>query len=537
MMEKRSKDNMAAQVAANQTVVKQVSAYQGLKEELLELDKLQENLKEVEFASLLAKGGKYFDEQRKKLMNYTEAQESAIKGTLAYSKAVLENAKPHDAMAAGLDELIKKGKIQKDLFKERQREFIKAKRREEVFGKEALSTADGRKRAQIVINADAERKGKVTGGVTRKERLKNVLKTSKNVADRMRGVKNPNWDIRSEDNKNEFLGFKDSLKLNLKAILKQTLIFKKDSKFMQGKAKVRDFYEKMKIKYQLVMLKLAKRVKPVLNFLFKMLIMSMFVFMGLLLFMKAAYDVFELFKSVGALDLITEMFYTALTMVGAFFGLIGAFITGDYEAVMGYLMTLIDGALLIVGNLVLVALVGLGALLVGAFYTIIDTVSLFITSGTVRKYALQILIKFAKIYFIAWAVKTLAIQIAQLIAIYAMPVLFVVSLAALLYAIVAFAFKKIKGSLPFMAEGGVAKGGMTVVGERGPELVNLPKGARVHSNRDSKKMVAASSGGNTINITINARDTSDAELRRIADKIGNMVNNKINRRTSSRTLG
>jgi len=118
-----------------------------------------------------------------------------------------------------------------------------------------------------------------------------------------------------------------------------------------------------------------------------------------------------------------------------------------------------------------------------------------------------------------------------------MPVLFVVSLAALLYAIVAFAVKKMTGSLPFMAEGGVAKGGMTVVGERGPELVNLPKGSRVHSNSDSKKMVAASSGGNTINITINARDTSDAELRRIADKIGNMVNNKINRRTSSRTLG
>ena len=41
---------------------------------------------------------------------------------------------------------------------------------------------------------------------------------------------------------------------------------------------------------------------------------------------------------------------------------------------------------------------------------------------------------------------------------------------------------------------------------------------------------------NVFNITINARDTSDAELRRIANKIGSMVNNSVNRSTASRTL-
>ena len=75
---------------------------------------------------------------------------------------------------------------------------------------------------------------------------------------------------------------------------------------------------------------------------------------------------------------------------------------------------------------------------------------------------------------------------------------------------------------------------MAVVGERGPELVNLPRGSRVHSSTQSRKMTSSS---NVFNITINARDTSDAELRRIADKIGNMVNNKVNRRTGSGTLG
>ena len=77
---------------------------------------------------------------------------------------------------------------------------------------------------------------------------------------------------------------------------------------------------------------------------------------------------------------------------------------------------------------------------------------------------------------------------------------------------------------------------MNLVGETGPEFVKLPAGSRVYSHSQSKSM----SGGSTVintNITINAKDTSDAELRRIADKIGGMVNNKINRTTSSRTFG
>lgn len=100
------------------------------------------------------------------------------------------------------------------------------------------------------------------------------------------------------------------------------------------------------------------------------------------------------------------------------------------------------------------------------------------------------------------------------------------------------AFSEWWDSIEFMANGGIATGGMTVVGERGPELVNLPRGARVHSNAQSRRMVATAQGGTIIhnNITINARDTSDGELRRIAERIGNMVNNKINRTTSSRTM-
>lgn len=82
------------------------------------------------------------------------------------------------------------------------------------------------------------------------------------------------------------------------------------------------------------------------------------------------------------------------------------------------------------------------------------------------------------------------------------------------------------------ADGGiVSKSGMQLVGERGPELVRLPKGTRVHSSTESRKMLQNTNNSNTINITINAKDTSDAEMRRIAEKIGRLVNNNINRNT------
>lgn len=90
---------------------------------------------------------------------------------------------------------------------------------------------------------------------------------------------------------------------------------------------------------------------------------------------------------------------------------------------------------------------------------------------------------------------------------------------------------KIDFQIPKMASGGVSGGGITLVGEQGPELVNLSKGSRVHSNAESKKMM-----GNTVqnfNITINAKDTSDAELRRVAEKISKMVSLKMNRTVST----
>jgi len=95
-------------------------------------------------------------------------------------------------------------------------------------------------------------------------------------------------------------------------------------------------------------------------------------------------------------------------------------------------------------------------------------------------------------------------------------------------------WKKIKG-IGLFASGGMANNGMAIVGEKGPELVSLPRGSRVHSNSNSRRM-NSSGTVNNFNITINAKDSSKAEMRRMADEIGRMINSKINRSTSSSTF-
>ena len=85
------------------------------------------------------------------------------------------------------------------------------------------------------------------------------------------------------------------------------------------------------------------------------------------------------------------------------------------------------------------------------------------------------------------------------------------------------------------ATGGITQGGLAMVGERGPELINMPKGTSVHSN-DTTKGLTGRSVTNNVNVSVNGRlGASDTELRSIAKKIGSMVSSEINRSTSSST--
>ena len=87
---------------------------------------------------------------------------------------------------------------------------------------------------------------------------------------------------------------------------------------------------------------------------------------------------------------------------------------------------------------------------------------------------------------------------------------------------------KVLGGIFGFSTGGIVNSSMQLVGERGPELVSLPRGSRVHSNADSKRM--GGSGGNTINVHVNGRvGASDTEIRDIANKVAREINLRMSR--------
>ena len=97
-------------------------------------------------------------------------------------------------------------------------------------------------------------------------------------------------------------------------------------------------------------------------------------------------------------------------------------------------------------------------------------------------------------------------------------------------------FKSIGKSFGLFAKGGTSHGGMAIVGEKGPELMELPAGTKIHSNEKSRRMVSGGSTNNNITVNVQGRvGASDAEIRDIARKVGAQLNREINRTTSSAT--
>ena len=338
-----------------------------------------------------------------------------------------------------------------------------------------------------------------------------------------------------------------------------------------GLVKIATNQRKIALKAQ----KMRNAMTPVINLAFKFFVFAIMGILAALLFIKGAYEVFKILQEMGLIAEIKDFFMQVWSVVLAFIGIIGTFISGDYKKAFKDLLPVLD-------KLMKLALKGLRLLvkvawetLVAGFGVIIDFFYELATNDELRERALKIGLKIGAVILGAYLIKTLALMALQLVATYAAPVLLGIFILAGLYSLAKFVYskyataftamliapfnflfdwvKKLGGwvediyenfkdfleSIDIFAEGGTSAGGLAVVGEKGPELVKLPRGSTVYSNAVSKNMTSGSSNTvvNNMSITINARDTSDAELRRIADKIGNMVNNKINRRTSTRTLG
>ena len=71
--------------------------------------------------------------------------------------------------------------------------------------------------------------------------------------------------------------------------------------------------------------------------------------------------------------------------------------------------------------------------------------------------------------------------------------------------------------VPQFAQGGRAPGGLAWVGERGPELLNLPRNTEIYSNRESREMVAAAGMGDLTLVQNFYGTANPAEMRKEVD--------------------
>tara|TARA_R100001463_G_scaffold64140_2_gene117226 strand:+ start:1165 stop:3291 length:2127 start_codon:yes stop_codon:yes gene_type:complete len=208
-------------------------------------------------------------------------------------------------------------------------------------------------------------------------------------------------------------------------------------------------------------------------------------------------------------------------ILGGFMTIITGLFGGDFGEVLSGLWQVAVGTLKVLGSALVILAIGLlgtvlsigYALLMGAFDWIKERGWKVI--GDLVLIAAGIAITLALI-------ATLPVQLPFII-------------VAAMSVVVAKLLKGLGSAIGLFADGGVVNTPVSIVGERGPELMFGKQGSRVVSNADSKKMM----GGKTVNnfnITINAKDTSKAEMRRMADEIGRMISSKINRSTSSSTF-
>jgi hypothetical protein len=288
------------------------------------------------------------------------------------------------------------------------------------------------------------------------------------------------------------------------------------------KAKAQSPLGKLRKKASKLFLGLGTVLKNVLMGASKFFMITMITLLGLLLIVKTVGPVIK-----DALTTAWQAIQVPLGFIIEAFGMIWEGISGIFNAFFG------DGTMdEAIDSMITL---GLGLLqLAGAFIwaavQFIGVLAIKLVVGLWDKFWVWIKKFYSGGNKVAKTVGLVIVILGMVIAaIMGAPILVIIAVGILLYKIVKWALKSMK----FFSEGGVSQGGLAVVGEKGPELVSMKKGTRVHSNADSKKIVANSGGGgsvtNNFNITINAKDTSDGELRRIADKVGEMVNKKINR--------
>ena len=540
---------------------------------IIAVDKMKEEYEALLFAQIDVELG---------LREYTSSQLESLQSTDAYTKAIIEGKEVNEAYAESLIEL----NVLYQANEKKVNTFLDARKKEAKFNedfKRGLKTPAGRERIRDELNTKQNEmfgkaaKGEGGGPIAKIAGLFIIIsKAGKKVMDfhRKRG---------ESDNKNaRKVRNQDLLKLiQTKQFHKIPELFRKTNKtvsYLGLVMKVLALRNLATSKYGIIfrskITKLMGGITPILNFALKFFI---YAILGIIIIMAAAkvlHDIVDFMSHFGVMDDINKFVQEVVSIISKIFMVIGNLINGDFESLFGNLQSILDSLLsmvIIAGEIILKASI---AILIGTFYSLIDMISYLFFEGNFMEKVLPALMYLGKVYLAVAGAKYLLGIGLHLIGMAALPIIMIGLIAAFMIAF----WQKIRGSAvakaifvvvaliigiaAFLAggwivglgiaigllmiklgekfkffkkaTGGTSHGGMTLVGEQGPELVNLPAGASVKTNSQTNRMM----GGTTINnyITINAKDTSKSEMRRIANELSNMINMKINRSGSSRTM-
>ena len=490
---------------------------------------------------------------------YTEKQKEAMQSTDAFAKTILNGGGETKAYSAAI------GELDKRLFKHKTNidAFTKS-RRDSMDFKRGLQTPAGRERINEELN---EKQNKMTvnaakggGGPLAKIAGLYILitKAGNKVMEfhRKRGLYD-NKNARKVRNQDLFKLIKTGQFNKIPELFRDT---NKTVSYIGLVMKILAIRNLATSKYGLIfrskITKLMGGITPILNFAMKFFI---YAILGIIIIMAAAkvlHDIADFMSHFGIMDDIKDFIVEIVDIIGKVFMVIGNLINGDFESLFGNLQSILDSLLnmaFIAGKIILKASI---AILIGTFYSLIDMISYLFFEGNFMDKVVPALWYLLKVYLgLAFAKYILGITF-HLIAFWQkirgngiaraifIAVALIVGIAAFLAGgwiiglgiAIGLLMTQLGEKFSFFekATGGTSHGGMTLVGEQGPELVNLPAGASVKTNTQTNKMM----GGTTINnyITINAKDTSKAEMKRIANELSNMINMKMNRSGSSRTM-
>lgn len=268
--------------------------------------------------------------------------------------------------------------------------------------------------------------------------------------------------------------------------------------------------------------------------LFKTLFIFLSVFsLGFVLIIKAVQLLAPVF--IEAISDLGEYVFASLTFISNMLGIVGGglidivngFSTGNFFLVLGGLLkVLIGGVMVGIGLIILTFELTLGVV-ISLLSNIVESLfkgakeafdtlgGILITIGLVLAVLIKLGVIAATWPFILGAVIITGLGL----------------LISNMYDVIVRAIKDALPDLPKIgfSSGGVVNSNMQLVGERGAELVSLPRGSRIYSNANSRRMLGGS-GGNTIHVHVNGRvGASDAEIRDIANKVAREINLKMSR--------